>query len=180
MTANAPVGLIRCAGKPDEKTLTKILRCLSVGTDRNFGTDPRFSMILLAEVADRALSPAVNDPGTAIAVLSIQLELFYTWAKNVPQGTGAPDVKFDRVSVPGITAQDLIFDAFTPIARDGAGMIEVGIRLQKALRALMHMENPELQQAAAAYRELALELSDHGLPVESQKKIVRELAAQPL
>ncbi len=180
VTANAPVGVIRCAGKPDEKKLTKVLRCLSVGSDRNYGTDPRFSMILLAEVADRALSPAVNDPGTAIAVLSIQLELFYTWAKHIPQGTGAKSVKFDRVFVPGITAQDLIFDAFTPIARDGAGMIEVCIRLHKALRALMHIENKELQKAAEEYRELALELSDQGLPVESQKKIVQEFAHRPL
>jgi uncharacterized membrane protein len=38
---------------------------------------------------------------------------------------------YDRIAVPELTIEDLFEDAFRPLARDGAGNIEVMIRLQK-------------------------------------------------
>lgn len=178
VTPHAPVGVFQVAGAPDQEDLDAIRECFSTGRDRSPQTDPRFSMILLAEVAGRALSPAVNDPGTAIAVLGLQLELFHLWAENERKPPEPP--RFDRISLPAITAEDLIFDAFTPAARDGAGSIEVCMRLQKGLRALMHMNYPPLRDAASAYRESALELSDQALPARSQRDAVRKLARKDL
>jgi uncharacterized membrane protein len=43
----------------------------------------------------------------------------------------------DRIAVPELVIGDLFEDAFRPIARDGAGNIEVMIRLQKHLIACM-------------------------------------------
>ena len=178
VTPRVPVGIFRADAEPDDDDLAAIRACFSTGSERSPQTDPRFSMILLAEVAGRALSPAVNDPGTAIAVIGLQLELFHLWAENGRESGDPP--RFDRISLPTITAEDLIFDAFTPVARDGAGSIEVCFRLQKGLRALMHMNHPPLCEAASAYRETALELSDHALPVTSQRNAVRRLARKPL
>ena len=39
------------------------------GPERTFGQDPLFAFRLLADIAMRALSPAVNDPATAVQVL---------------------------------------------------------------------------------------------------------------
>lgn len=180
VTKNAPIGLIDFSKKVEEEKLSQLLKCFSVGHERTHDTDPRFAMILLAEIADRALSPAVNDPGTGIAVLSVQVELLHLWAEADIQSRDPERTKFDRVFVPAITAEDLLLDAFTSIARDGAGMIEVSLRLQKSLRAIMHLEHEELSRAAAAYREIALELSLQSLPIESQRKAVAELAKKPL
>lgn len=178
LTPGVPVGVFEGHRPPDKNDLDAILACFSTGTERNPQTDPRFSLILLAEVAGRALSPAVNDPGTAIAVIGLQLELFHLWAEN--ERKPAPAIRFDRISLPAITAEDLILDAFTPVARDGAGSIEVALRLQKGLRALMHMNHPPLREAAAAYRRTAQELSDRALPAASQRDVVRELARRDL
>ncbi len=180
VTSESPVAWFSASKSPDEETLDKIRRALTVGREREYQTDPRFSMILLAEISDRALSPAVNDPGTAIEVLAVQLELFYDWADIKESHRSEDDVKYDRIYVPEITAEDLIFDAFTPIARDGAGMIEVGIRLQKALRSLMHHSHAPLREAAGRFRHIALELADRALPLESQRKILHDLARRPL
>ena len=43
--------------------------CFTLGDTRTFDQDVRFGVIVLAEIAQRALSPAVNDPGTAIFIL---------------------------------------------------------------------------------------------------------------
>ena len=46
-----------------------VLAGLVTGRERTFDQDPRFAFRLLADIALRALSPAVNDPATAVQVL---------------------------------------------------------------------------------------------------------------
>jgi len=46
-----------------------VLRGLVPGRERTFGQDPLFAFRLLADIGLRALSPAVNDPATAVQVL---------------------------------------------------------------------------------------------------------------
>ena len=81
------------------------------------------------------MSPAVNDPGTAIDIIGTFVRLFALWSEPLEEGdTLSPE--FDRVAVPEISLQDMFDDAFTAIARDGAGAIEVAGRLQKAFASL--------------------------------------------
>jgi uncharacterized membrane protein len=176
VSAGTPIAAIRSDALPDKDVTEKLLGSMTIGKERSFQTDPRFSLILLAEMADRALSPGFNDPGTAIEILTVQIELFFTWAKNETERTTKSTVKYDRIFVPEITAQDLIFDAFTPISRDGAGMIEVGIRLQKALEALENMGCAPLKEAASEYRQTALEMAELALPTDSQRDVLRKMA----
>jgi uncharacterized membrane protein len=75
------------------------------------------------------LSPAVNDPGTAIQIISSYVRLFSLWAE--PLDSKSRENSYDRIAVPELTIEDLFEDAFRPLARDGAGNIEVMIRLQK-------------------------------------------------
>ena len=56
-----------------------------------------------------------------------------------------------------ILPDDLIGDAFRPIARDGAALIEVQIRLQKALAALASIAPMAFAQPANALSGYALE-----------------------
>jgi len=101
--------------------------------DRSFDQDPRFGLVVLSEIASRALSPAVNDPGTAISVLDSGLRCFEVFAEACadPQDPG-----YSRVHGPEIETGDLFTDFFTKIARDGAGLVEVHQRIQQCLLAL--------------------------------------------
>lgn len=53
-------------GVPDE---TRFLDALEAGTDRTFEQDPLLAFRLLTDIGLRALSPAVNDPATAVAAV---------------------------------------------------------------------------------------------------------------
>ena len=112
-----------------------ILDAFKIGDDRVYEQDPRFGLIALSEIAARALSPAVNDPGTAIDIIGSFVRLFASWAKPIPDNDVA-DAKFTLVHVPELSICDMFDDAFTAIARDGAATIEVQLRLQKALESL--------------------------------------------
>ena len=147
----APGTVLAVAVGP-EVDVAAIRAAFAIGAERNFADDPRFGLIVLAEIAGRALSPGVNDPGTAIAILGRFVRLFAVWAEPAAPAR----VRFDRVVVRGVALADMFDDAFTPIARDGAGIVEVGIRLQKALVALTGLPAPEFRREAARHSALAL------------------------
>jgi uncharacterized membrane protein len=111
----------------------------SVSDERSFDQDPRFGLCVLAEIASRALSPAINDPGTAIDVMGRAVRILGVWADDDPKAR----VEYPHVHVPGLSLADLFDDIFAPIARDGAGIAEVQIRLQKTFVALAAFEGQE-------------------------------------
>lgn len=128
-----------------------LISAFKIGEARSFEADPRFGFIVLAEIASRALSPSVNDHGTAINAISSITRLLLIWYKNAEQDSrqnerknikpktqdnGKPHYKYDAVSVPALNVDDLFDDAYTSIARDGAANIEVAIRIQKSLNTI--------------------------------------------
>ncbi len=54
------------AGAPSDIDAALVTKAFVIGKRRRFDEDPRFGLVVLSEIASRALSPAVKDPGTAI------------------------------------------------------------------------------------------------------------------
>jgi uncharacterized membrane protein len=149
----------------------------TIADERSFEQDPRFGVSVLAEIASRALSPAMNDPGTAIDVLGRSVRVLATWANGDDEDGGSRDCTFPRVHVPAVRLGDLFDDVFAPIARDGAAFVEVQIRLQKALLALARIGDARFARHAARLARLALARAETGLALEEEKARVREIAA---
>lgn len=156
-----------------EEEFGAVRSAFAVGSDRSFEQDPRFGLCVLSEIASRALSPAVNDPGTAIDVLGRAERILCRWAARAADGEA---VERPRVWVPTLRADDMLDDLFAPIARDGAGMLEVQVRLQKVLRALAATEDPEVAAAARRHARLALARAETVLTMEHERVRLRELA----
>jgi uncharacterized membrane protein len=124
----------------------RVAAAFEVGGERVFDDDPRFGVVVLSEIASRALSPAVNDAGTAIDIVGTLVRLFVDWHSDSSSGGG--ETIYDRVEVPALTLDDMFEDAFMAISRDGAAMREVAVRLQKGLAALASLGDPQMRQAA--------------------------------
>jgi uncharacterized membrane protein len=152
-----------------------VVGAFQIGGDRLFDDDPRFGLVVLSEIAGRALSPAVNDPGTAIDIIGTLLRLLLLWGEPSKAGQDVPP-KYGRVEVPAIQARDMFDDAFTAIARDGAGTVEVGVRLQKALRALAALGDGPMREAAEYHARLALKRAGLALKVEEDLVAVQDAA----
>jgi uncharacterized membrane protein len=151
----------------DELDITSIAEAFVIGKDRVFAEDPRFGLIVLSEIASRALSPAVNDPGTAIEIIGAFVRLFALWVEH-PQSSEAPDIEFDRVSVPEVSVDDMFDDAFNAISRDGAGTIEVAIRLQKALNTLASLGDVDVEVASRSHAHLAFRYAEQSLTLPEE------------
>ncbi len=145
-------------------------RAVTIGNERDFDQDPRFGLVVLSETAQRALSPAVNDPGTAIDVIGRATRLLSRWAEPIEQ----QEPQFPRVFVPALTAEDLFEDAFMTIARDGAAQVEVQLRLQKSLAALARLGGADFRTAARRQAALALSRAEKALPIEADLKRLRD------
>ncbi len=153
----------------------KLRDAFSVERCRRFESDPRFGLVVLSEIAGKALSPAVNDPGTAIDVVGRLVRVFDAWCRTRPESpTAAP--RHPRVQVPALHADSLVEDAFTAIARDGAGSIEVVCRLLKALASIASFGDEALAAAARQQARDALALAEARLPLPSQVQRARALA----
>lgn len=141
-----------------------------IDTNRSFEQDPRFGLAVMSEIASRALSPAVNDPGTAIDVIGRLTRLLSQWA----DGREDVPVDYPRLHLLPLGDDDLLEDAFMLIARDGAGMIEVQLRLQKSLAALQRRGSASFRQAAARQSAIALQRSEVALTCVADQQRLRE------
>jgi uncharacterized membrane protein len=142
-----------CAGfemAPDFKT---IVGAVTIADERSFDQDPRFGLCVLAEIASRALSPGINDPGTAIDVIGRTVRVLSIWAQEEDE----VEPQFDNVWVPDLDIAELFDDAYAPIARDGAGTVEVQIRLQKALAILARIGDERFEMNARRHADQALQ-----------------------
>lgn len=61
-----------------------------IGNQRTFEADPRFGFVVLSEIASRALSPTVNDPGTAIDVIATSTRLLCECSTVAAQARPGP------------------------------------------------------------------------------------------
>ena len=153
-------------GSLDELDLEKVKNAFIVGRQRTFADDPRFGLVVLSEIAGKALSPAVNDPGTAINVIGSLVRLLSQWGDH---SETQPPVKYKDIEVPELSPRDMFDDAFTAIARDGAGIVYTSIRLQKALHSLAVMGDKGIQAAALDHAQMAQTRAVAALSLDEEK-----------
>lgn len=175
ITACEPLAYITSAhGELNQLADKTIVDAFQIGRERLFDFDPRFGLVVLSEIACRALSPAVNDPGTAINIISVLTRLFTDWAKPLENKDICPIV-YNRIEVPELKLADMFDDAFTSIARDGAGSVEVATMLQQSLKALTKNNHAEMEKAAITHSRLILKRSSEVMYLQEDVQRVKNL-----
>ena len=122
--------LLRASAPVTEATAKALRKAFAIGRQRSFDQDMRYGLVVLSEVASRALSPAVNDPGTAIDVLRAGTRVLSAFHRR--RADPEPP-EYEHVTAPDVDLAQAYEEFFGPIARDGAGVIEVQEVLQGAL-----------------------------------------------
>lgn len=159
-----------------DKQVKSVQHALMIGQYRTFEQDASYGLLVLSEIASRALSSGINDSGTAIDVIARQERLLWNWART-EDVEGEP--KYPRIFVPELSRAEMIKSAFSSTARDGADMIEVVCRLLHALRALQDAPDPDLAQAAAEMSETARDYAEAALLLKSEKEVMRRAHEAP-
>lgn len=161
---------------PDAAERAAIRRAFALGAERSFDQDPRFCLEVLAEIGSRALAAGDNDLGTAIAVIVGQQRLLTDWGL-APAARTAP-ARFPRVAIAPLAVADLFEDAFGPMLRDGAPIVEVGLRLQKALATLAALGLADFAAEAQALSRRAVAHAAVALCLDEEKARLAAAAAR--
>lgn len=178
ITPDMPIAYVKKSpNSSGEIEISEIRNAFKVDDDRALDEDPRFGLIILSEIGSRALSAAINDPGTAIDIIESFVRLFALWVEEDQNGD-KPKIVADRVFVPELSLHDMLDDAFNAISRDGAGIIEVGLWLQKAFKALASFGDEELRKEALQHAQLAYRYGEKALLLYEEKSALEEVYQQ--
>jgi uncharacterized membrane protein len=128
---------------------------IALGTERTIEQDPAFAVRVVVDVATRALSPAVNDPTTAVQVLD-HLEVLLHEIGSRPLSRRAilrDEGGRVRVVIPTLNWSEFLMLGVIEIRHYGASSIQVVRRLRAMLEDLRDSVLP--QNRAAVEEELA-------------------------
>ena len=162
------------SGTPE--LIGEIMSSLTIGNVRTPDQDPRFCLIMLSEIASKALSPGINDPGTAIDILGRMTRVLGHLAPEEPRDN-AP---LANLWLPPLDIAELVTESFAPIARDGAGTVEVQIALQKRLAGLQRHAPAPVAAAARRAAADALARARVALLHPSDRDRLAEAVKEPL
>lgn len=158
----------------DENGAKSLRKAFSVGDSRTFENDPRYGLIVLNEIAVRALSPAINDPGTCIDIIGTIVRLLVGWSEARVKHAGHAEVQYPHVHVPALSEDDMYDDVFPSIAREGAHMREIGIRLQKAFAALSLCTHVPTRRPVAEHARAAYARAMEAVDFEPDREAIRQ------
>lgn len=98
----------------------KVRRMFHLANERTFAQDPELGFIVLAETATRALSQAINDPGTAVDCLNRGLRILLQFK---PQELDAP--KYEHLWIAPVPLDNIMSTLFIPMMRDGSFIFDI-------------------------------------------------------
>lgn len=157
--------LMICSKTLNEEEMKSLASSFSIGLERTFSSDPRYGLSVLAGIASKALSPSLNDPGTAVdaatnlvAILTYRCELLDKKVECDP---------LEKVYLRPLNAKELLFIAFYGLIKDGINQPNLTLALKERLLALTEIGDEDFK--SAAQKQL-----DHLLSRVAQTQTFRE------
>lgn len=136
VTADKPLFLVHPSDAPvDEGRLQGLI---AYSDERTLESDPLYAVRLLVDIAIRALSPAINDPSTAVQTLDRLEALLQLLGRRQLTSGGAHDADGQlRLVVPLPDWDEYLNTSLTEIRRFGEGQMQVARRLRAVLEDLL-------------------------------------------
>ncbi len=136
------------AGAIDDRQLQA---SVAMGSERTLEQDPTFAFRILVDIAIKALSPAINDPTTAVlAIDQLHRLLRHVGLRHVSREEICDEAGETRLIYRTPNWEDVVHLACTEIRHCGAGSIQITRRMHSMLENLMQTlppnRHPELRK----------------------------------
>jgi uncharacterized membrane protein len=125
ITAGTPIAHVSSASEGLQRAVS---RALIVDDERSIVHDPLYALRLLVDIAIRALSPAINDPTTAVRALD-EIEGVLRVAASRRLGTLRLDVAPGTLVISTATWDEVVDLALLEIADAGRSQVQISRRL---------------------------------------------------
>lgn len=153
-------------------------RAVGIGIERTMEQDVAFGFRQLVDIAEKALSPALNDPTTAVQALDRVHDLLRRLAaRPIPDGRLRSRSDELRLVVPSATWEDYVILGFTEIRQYGAHSLQIARRLRAALEDLAAIAPPWRQAPIDEQRRLLDASIDAAWPSGTEREQASEADA---
>jgi uncharacterized membrane protein len=163
--------MLRVHGAKDPLSEKELMAAIDLARERTFEQDPKYPIRLLVDIAIKALSPAVNDPTTAVQAMD-QIEdlLRRLGRRDLDAGYARDADGVFRLIFPMPTWEDYLALAFDEIRQFGATSVQVMRRLRSALAGLMESTTiPARSEAVQRYmKHLDVAIDHSALDAQDQ------------
>ena len=134
--------------------IPKLESAFTLGNERTFEQDPKYAIRLLVDIAIKALSPAINDPTTAVQALD-QIEdlLVNLGERDLNCGEFRDDGGAVRVFIQNPTWEDFLRLAFDEILAYGSSSVQVMRRMKAVTSKLLSGLPPERHDAVEYWKK---------------------------
>ncbi|MGA2793234.1 MAG: DUF2254 domain-containing protein [Roseiarcus sp.] len=151
--AGVPIMRVFEAGRVTPEREARLMAAFDIGPARTMQQDVEFGIIQIVDIALRAISPAVNDPTTAINCIDQLSRIMIYWSSRAPPQAylhGPPNVL--RVAVPWIGFDGLLDTAFEQIRHYSRSDVAVSMRLIRAFDDMVVAGSPLKEQQSLLRR----------------------------
>ena len=132
--AGTPLVLASKGERLPADAIHELRLAFDLGPSRTLQQDVEFGILQIVDIALKAISPAVNDPTTAISCVDqLSRIMIRVAAKDPPEGLLYDPPGVFRVSIPWKDFDHLLTSAFEQIRMYAKGDIAVNLRMLRAL-----------------------------------------------
>ena len=131
--AGIPLVRVSKAERVPADRAVHLIAAFDIGSTRTMQQDVEFGIIQIVDIALRAMSPAVNDPSTAISCVDQLSRIIIFWTSRMPPPShyyAPPHVL--RLVVPWMSFDGLLDTAFEQIRHYSVADVAVSLRLMRA------------------------------------------------
>jgi uncharacterized membrane protein len=177
--AGVPLLMVSRRSRMDHARAVEMTGAFDIGPMRTLQQDVEFGIIQIVDIALRAISPAVNDPSTAISCIDQLGRILIRWLDRFPPEPliyDPPNVL--RVILPWLDLDDLLNTALEQIRAYATTDAAVSRRLLRLLYDVAStVENGSLRERLVARGRRVVEGCRGRLPADDLAKLEHHLAA---
>ncbi len=179
-----PIMMVSSKGNLPSEELRKDLRgTFDIGPTRTLQQDIEFGILQIVDIALKAISPAVNDPSTAITCIDQLSSILIRYASRQPQETVLSSTPGNvRVVIPPLRFSRLSETAFEQIRLYSKSDVAVSMRIQRALNDIsMTISDWDDRKLLAAFgRRIVTGCAEHLNQEEMREILIRQSALEEL
>ena len=176
-----PLLMVSRRSRVDHDRAVDLTGAFDIGPMRTLQQDVEFGVIQIVDIALRAISPAVNDPSTAISCIDQLTRILIRWLSRFP-----PDMHVYqpptilRLTVPWIDSEDLLITAVEQIRAYATRDFAVSRRLLRMLADVAStVENDKLRLSVFKRAERVVEGCRGHLPADDIGRLEDIIARFP-
>ena len=167
-----PLFMVSQGEGPKKADVESLRAAVDVGPARTLQQDVEFGILQIVDIALRAISPAVNDPSTAINCIDQISRVVITWTGRDPPDTFvASPPHIVRVVIPWIATTELLDTAFDQIRHYATSDMAVMMRLLRAFGDIALVADTSLHEDLLSRGRHVVAGASRNLPAEELSRL---------